>query len=383
VVATELAWPDHLVSVEEAQRWISSVLPEQPDVVGPIAVHRVKAWGVTARFLVRSTSAGQCRPGLEGGNETEVVFKASLLRLFRTAPRIHRLLARRRLGVVPDLIASEERDDGAWMLFRPFEGTRVASLKRLEPLLDIARCIARVQVTVASLPKWERGGLPRFPIERIPEAFDEVLREIVDRNLVYWEIHRDRLASDLHISPDLLSVDLVDRLTQFRSNISERTADLQDGGWPESIDHVDLHTNNAVLRSNESILIYDWEEATLSCPFFSIDRLLEDARAHDARRSSASKRRRDWLGSSPAERSVRDAYLETLPWQTREWRERALELALCLSPIKAAYEGKVFAEALRWEHGCPWLAASAMITALRRWGIMARFPRAAPGRPGL
>jgi hypothetical protein len=84
---------------------------------------------------------------------------------------------------------------------------------------------------------------------------------------------------------------------------------------------------------------------------FSIDKLLLAAEDDEAGGSSAA--------------TVRDAYLETLPWKIREERERAFDLALMLSPIRYAYADKLFAEALGWKAAEP--VATWVALALERW----------------
>ena len=57
--------------------------------------------------------------------------------------------------------------------------------------------------------------------------------------------------------------------------------------------------------------------------------------------------------------------MKTLPWRTREERERAFDLALLLSPIRYAYSDKLFAEALGWNAAEP--VATWVALALERW----------------
>jgi aminoglycoside phosphotransferase (APT) family kinase protein len=73
-----------------------------------------------------------------------------------------------------------------------------------------------------------------------------------------------------------------------------------------SIDHVDLHGGNAVLAPDGGLTLFDWEEATIGMPMFSLGRLLDDARALDAAPGSSR--------FSATEIAGRDAYLQPLPW---------------------------------------------------------------------
>src|SRR5262245_34434052 len=92
----ERAWPAALVDADEVRGWISSALPGQPEVVGPLLGHQAKEWGVTASFAAAGPQA------------REVIFKAAAHPLFTAAPRTYALLSRRCAGSVPELLAWTE-----------------------------------------------------------------------------------------------------------------------------------------------------------------------------------------------------------------------------------------------------------------------------------
>ena len=165
----------------------------------------------------------------------------------------------------------------------------------------------------------------------------------------------------------------------IRAHVAAWARELSNGGWPASIDHVDLRTANAQRLEEGRLLVYDWEEATVSCPFFSLDRLLDEARTLDRPESAEGKGdafaaaanvtvNGTALCGGAHEIAVRRAYLERLPWRSAAERERGLDLALCLAPIKFAQECKVFTHALAWD--CQWstLTAFCVARALQRWG---------------
>ncbi len=353
----EPAWPDDLLSAARARHWIRSALPGRPAVAGPTWVHRAKPWGVTARFAVRAAG------GVGGTEPAEVVFKATHLSLFAGAPRVYALLARHVPEAVPELLAWERSGDRAWMLFRPFADPTVEATGGLEPLLALARTLARVQVAVATLPAAEMAGLTRSSVRQVPALLDEVVRDVRDRLLLAWEADGGRMARRFGVPADLLT-----RIEAHRDAVVAWTEELAAGSWPETVDHVDLHTENAVLRPDGGVLILDWEEAVLSCPFFSLDRLLMDARVRDPDDGADPWQRPDANGAplGAAEHAVRRAYLDALPWGTAAERERAFDLALRLAPIKTAHEGRVYADALGW-NGIPPLTAYCLVRALRRW----------------
>jgi hypothetical protein len=347
----EHAWPEALVAAGAVRSWIASALPGRPQVVGPILIHMAKAWGVTASFALMGV-----------GPAREVVFKACLLPRFATsAVRIYPLLDRLCPGAVPHVLATQAQPDGAsWLLFDAFDGRPVAETDEIDALLALARTLAQIQVAVADAPETEKAGMPCAPIGMATVWFDATLVDVRGRYAAFWQGIGRELAAQFHLPPDVAG-----RMATYRPHLAAWARELDRGGWPLTIDHVDLHGENAVVRPDGGILIFDWEEANLSCPFFSLDRLLDDAHEMAEERTTEIGR------YTPAERALRGAYLATLPWGAAEARVRALDLALCLAPLKTAYEAGALAAALGWPEGAPHIAAWALGRALPRWERMA------------
>ena len=363
--AQQPTWPEALLPAEAARAWIAASLPGNPPVVGPLIVHQAKEWGATASFaaLGAQTMVSGARRG------REVILKVAALPLFAAAPRLAALLHAIAPDVVPEVIAWEQRNtDGLSLtLFRPFEGRPVDETHALAPLLEMARTLARIQVAAAALPAEETASLPRTPVARLPELFEVVLRDVRERQMAYWTTSGEgcAIARQFALPPDLLA-----RLEAMRPHIATWAAALAAGPWPETVDHVDLAAENVVQRADGGVLIFDWEEAVLSVPFFSLDRLLNDARELDLGERAA------WSPASasgvplytPSEVALRDAYLAALPWGTPAQRERAFALAMALAPIKTAHEGIVLGEALGWDAaGSSFGTAWALARALPRW----------------
>jgi hypothetical protein len=347
----EHAWHDDLVDKRAVCSWIAAVLPDIREVAGPVYVHQAKEWGVTASFLVTDHTS-----------EREVIFTAQWLRLFSGAAKIAELLDRVCPGKVPQLLAWEPRGDGAWSLFAAFDGQPIQSLG---DLCDAARTLAEIQAAVAAQPAVERAAIPRVGVRVVPRLYEAVLRDVRERQLSFFEGEGSHLAEQFEVPPDVVA-----RMEWLRPHIAAWTDELLGGQWPDSLDHVDLYRGNIIRQPAGGILIYDWEEANLSCPFFSLDRLLDDAREleePDSRPGSALY--------TAAERVVRDAYLAALPWGDAAGRERGFDLAMCLAPIKTAYESIVLAETLGWEEGCPHITAWALGRALPRWWSMSASSR--------
>jgi hypothetical protein len=331
------AWPSRLLSVVHVRRWIATALRPSHGrvaVAGPVEVYSRKGnpWSVTARFAVRART----------GPETAVVFKAVLLPRSFYLPRVERLLMRVCPEHVPELLVAEVLDEPTfpdprprarwapevvrtqrgrlYALYRPFAGVPVYQSERPEAVVELARTLARIQVAVAARPEAETDGIPRVPPAAVATQYEAWLRYVRDHHLPRWERGSGRSPRDLGDPRRVL-----ERLERLQAKVRAWAEELRAGGWPLTIDHTDFHHGNAVVQADGRIVVFDWVEAVLSSPFFSLEELL-------------------WRpGVRAAE--VRDAYLDALPWQTRARRERALELGARLSEVKNAYNYEVFWEA--------------------------------------
>lgn len=325
---------------------------------------------MTARFAVadRAWSDG-------------VVFYGCALPIYSYTPDVYRVLMPRVPGLVPDLLAWTNRSDQLWSLLRPFTREKLSAAPSLAALEDLARLIAGIQTAVAGLPRDEWGEVPHLPVGRFPALFGEILSDVRDRHLAAWQADGGAIARRFGLPADPIAA-----LSAYRESVEAWARELGDGDWPDTIGHDDLQGDNAVRLPDGRLLLYDWEGASVGCPFFSLDRLLDDARALDRpRRDSPSgdiladiadpTYGGTALAGSPAEQAVRDAYLGALPWGTREGRERAFDLALCLAPIRGAYIAKGHTLALGKEQAFPVLTAACVGRAVRRWRSMrAKYP---------
>jgi hypothetical protein len=333
-----LAFPEDWCPSAEVRSWIASTLGART-VTGPTDVLRVKDWGATASFVVGHVHQPMV-----------VVFHVCRLALFDRSPGIHRLLAECCPGRVPHLLAAAERSGQTWTLFRHFDGTPAGSVGRVGSLIELARAFAVVQTAVAAaLSEWT-ADLPRCSIECLPDWLDDLIGDIEARYEREWEADDGRLRRRLGIPGGMQ-----DRLARCRSSVVDWTAELQTAGWPESIDHVDLHANNAVFQPARELLIFDWEEAVMGLPFFSLDRLLYDARRIDLP-DEPFPPAAGAQTMTPSMIAVREAYISALPWATLQERRRAATLALLLAPIKAAHENRVFDDARGRSGGNAFLA---------------------------
>jgi len=268
------SWPGDHIALDAVSRWVASACGRE---VEPPEILQTKRWGVTARF-------------------GRVVLKASFTPLFPQVTEVHALLERIVPEGAPRLIASEMVDGQLWTLFEHLQGDTAEEMGTPGALEATARELARVQAAVAKL---DLTRLPSFDVRSVPGALleDDMSDQPVE--LVQWL--RDAQPS-LQLDADALAE------------------------VPPSLDHPDVNGSNAIMLDDGRAILLDWEEATVGCPLFSLDRLLDEA--HEL----------------SAVEAVRDAYLDILRAGGLEQVERAMRLA----PLKLAHESRAYARALGW-----------------------------------
>lgn len=352
MTSDDIKWPEELASESEARRWVSASLPAGQAVAGQARIIGKNNGGFTARFTV-----------IAPGTEQDVVFKTNFLPQFRSSGRLSAVLSRLCPGDVPHLLAWRELPERVDTLFQLFVGQEITRASSLEALCEMARALARVQTRVAAMPD-AMLGLPRLSLEQVPALLDLLILDI--QNRYHSRFHAD---DDALIKRFDIPADFVERLMFFRPKLDEWAAELATLRCPESIDHVDLLPHNAALQEDGHVLIYDWEQATIGCPLFSLDVLLAFAQDWEENFSQGLTIRPEQETDGAA--TLRKAYLEALPWGTWEERERAFTLALCLSPVRYAWaEGLLatqFGQEEWWAEDMAWW----LTRALRRWERLA------------
>ena len=270
------AWPNEHIALDAASRWVASACACEVDTP---EILRTKRWGVTARF-------------------GSVVLKASFTPLFPQVIDVHDLLEKIVPEGAPRLIASEMVNGQLWTLFEHLQGATAEEVGTPEALEATARELARVQAAVAKL---DLTRLPVLDVRRVPGILLEDDLSDLPVELVQW----------LHDAQPSLQLD------------ADALADI-----PPSLDHPDVNGSNAIMLDDGRAILLDWEEVTVGCPLFSLDRLLGDA--HEL----------------SAVETVTEAYLDTLRMGGLEQVERAMRLV----PLKLAHENRAYARALGWPH---------------------------------
>ncbi len=270
------AWPEEHIALEAAARWVASACGREAE---PPQILQTKRWGVTARF-------------------GSAVLKVSFTPLYPQVIELHALLKRIEPAGAPRLIAIQTVDGQLWTLFAYIPGATAAEVGTPAALAATARELARVQAAAAKL---DLKRLPVCDVRSVPGAL---------------------LEDDLSDQPEQLVQWLRDAQPSLQHD-AEALADI-----PPSLDHPDVNASNAIMLEGGRTLLLDWEEATVGCPLFSLDRLLDDA--HEL----------------AAVKPVLDAYLAAFGAGGAEQVERAMRLV----PLRRACENRAYARALGWPH---------------------------------
>ena len=252
-----------------AQAWIEA---QVDGAVGDAEEVRIRPWSAVLR---QPTGTG------------DVYFKANLPAL-ANEPGLTRLLHRISPGHVLDVMADDPAE--GWMLQADGGPTLASMLEgtddgvRLEGMLA---AYAEVQVRAAGhVQELLAAGAPDRRLPRLRPLFEGLV----------CDDHPGRL--------------------RLSGRVGELAAELDAHGLPATIDHSDLHAWN-VLAPGGRYTVFDWHEAAVTHPFFSM-LVATRSIAHDHER-------------------LVDAYLE--PWAghgSRPQLRAALDLALRLGPLTRA-----------------------------------------------
>jgi hypothetical protein len=149
-------------------------------------------------------------------------------------------------------------------------------------------------------------------------------------NIATWETE-DRAMARRYNLPN----NSVDTLNSFHSDICTWAHELATGGWPLSLDHVDCHANNAFVQPDGPLILYDWDEAILSCPFFSLDRLLDSASNLDKKHQPEQINPEN--ASFSTEHLVRQMYVNTRSYILSSYSSKTSDMVYYSDPIKIVF----------------------------------------------
>jgi hypothetical protein len=283
--------------IEAATTWINAQLAQRGiERLGDVEQPHVRPWSCVLRV---PTAAG------------DVFFKA-------TAPALAHETA---LTVAvtrwhPDRTLEPLAADTArgWMLL-PDGGTRLRAVLTATPVPDVRHWLRL-------LPLYAE-----MQIELAGRTAELLALGTMDRRLASLPAQYEELLSD----PTALSLGQEDGLTESEyahlrkltrrlTSLCERLAEY---GIPETLQHDDLHDGNIFVRGDGRYTLFDWGDACVSHPFFSLLVTL-----------NSIADRLGWADDAPELAPIRDAYLES--WEefgSREDLNEAVRLARTLGMV--------------------------------------------------
>jgi hypothetical protein len=293
------AWTDP-EWLSEAHAWIHERAADSgANVTGTIEQPHVQLWSTVLRV---PTSEGDL---WFKANHPTSAYEAAVVRV----------LADTRPDVVPALRAVDlER---GWMLMGD-GGERLREVvereRSLERWLDVLPRYGELQRDVsAHADDLVRLGAPDRRLATLPAQYERLLEQT------------DGLTDEEH-----------DRLTRAVPYVRETSRTLAALGIPETIQHDDLHDGQVFVRDG-GYLFFDWGDACISHPFFSMSVTLEGVLAWGL----------DDVAGSVDVTPFRDAYLGSFAGDAaRADLDAALESALRLGWLCRALSVRMFADAL-------------------------------------
>lgn len=351
-ILTSEKWDNKHVSIDEIKRWIISSWREAKEIIGPIKVFRSNDWGITALFKIVFNE----------GFEKEIVCKVGFLKIFETSADIYNLLKETVPKSVPNIIKSQFIDGKTWLQFEVFKEKSIDEVNKLQSLIEIAKKMSEIQVRTSEFIKKNKSSISVINIESIMDLFEVLLH----RYLKKWIEEGENISKDLNMSLEVYNSIFNEKsIEELKKKVKDLCEELSEFNIPYSIDHVDLHSGNAAILENGEMLIYDWEEAVFSCPFFSIDKLLDEAAKLEGVQEVSSNGL--WTKN---EIFIRDNYLLAFNDLENNKKYRAFDAAMCIAPIKYAYQGTFFLKQVGWHEIAPVLIAESIAKAYRRCNLI-------------
>lgn len=345
-------WREDLVKVSDAKQWIVSNISDADSVDGPIEVFRSNDWGMTALLKVNKTNGF-----------IEVVLKIGFLPLFKTSPSIYQSLEELNSNHVVSYITGQIKESQTWLLFEKFDGEQVREFDNYELISEMAVTMARLQVDFRNLSEKVKRDIPAYDYQKLKRTLEEYISRAVDEFAPVWNSEAHQLNENFNLSIENLEAiskqENLKKMIEVSNEVCDKLAQLN---APLSIYHIDFHTNNASLSEKGEILLYDFEEAVITNPFFVLDKLLYEV-SDIEKDTNLVNLHIQW---TPAQRELMNTYLEEFKDIDESLKLKMFDLAMIVSPLLYGYLGTFFLKQVGWEKSMPGYMAESFITAFTR-----------------
>ena len=319
------------------RRWLDGLpdfirrsLPHVQTVTDPIAVYAMYDDGPDQRATLRY--------GTDNPEHPEVVVKVNRYSFLSGSPAAHRLVSRCSPAYVPWVIAAEVSPSGSLILLAIFEGRPLNGVAGMEPLLKMAKTLAKIQLDCAEAAA-VATGLETVRTADLPRLFDECLANI-EAHFAAWQGDDGKIEKAMGFP----GCEVLNRLRPLRPKVDEWVTAVEAAAIPLSIDHGDCHSGNAALTADGSVLLFDWENACRSHPFFSMEKVLTAGWGLDTGNTGGPW---GYVRNTPTQDVLKRAYLGEFGRVTPVL-DRAFDAAMCLAVIKEMLHE------MEWARRCGW-----------------------------
>ncbi|MBB6452349.1 thiamine kinase-like enzyme [Salirhabdus euzebyi] len=303
-----LKWNNKKVKLEKAREWIKDSFDECVEVIGPIEIFRSNDWGITSLFEIKT-----------GQDTKSVVLKIGFLSIFKPSVSIYETLSKLHSKHLPTFLCGETKENFTWLVFEKFDAQLVRELDSRSAYRKMGKTMGRIQKELAPIVKLD-DKIPSLPIGKLAVLLPDFVK---DKYAKYKGVWKDKLSNqDVKV--------IIENVTKILSQLNEKLV---------SIHHLDFHGKNAAIdnRTGE-VILFDFEEAVITHPFFTLDKLLREVKELD----KVTDKNNGWTS---VQQDIIHAYLEVFGKSQKEF-----DLAMVVAPIVEAYLGSFFIKEVGWEN---------------------------------
>ncbi|QHE51644.1 hypothetical protein [Pontibacillus sp. HMF3514] len=341
----ELKWNEEKVSLTDVRAWIEKATNSH-HVKGPTKIFRSNDWGITAMFQ----------------GDQDYVCKIAFLPLFQTSPSIYTFLNSLESPHLPHVIKAENFNGQTWLLFTPFEGEVDSKTDSIDDIVQIARTLALIQNQATHK---DYKDIPVYSVADVESECLDFISHVKERYQEDYKQNSQLISKNLSVEQtELELLALEETYTYLRKEIKKACSSLAQYPIPLSLYHLDLHIGNAAKLDNGEMLIFDWEEAVITIPFFSINKLLQNAKRTNMSKNETGK----YLTWTENESLVIQTYLQTLNLPIKhEEATKLLDISMSVVPVFYACLSFQFIKQVGWEKSAAGMIAEDILLAFHRF----------------
>jgi len=341
----ELKWDEEKVPLTEVQAWIEKAI-DSHDVKGPTKIFRSNDWGITAMFQ----------------GDQDYVCKIAFLPLFQTSPSIYTFLNSLESPHLPHVVKAENINGQTWLLFTPFEGKVDNKTYSIDEIVKIARTMALIQNQATQK---DYKDIPVYSVADVESECIDFISHVQERYQEDYIQNSQLISENLSLEQtELELLALEETYTYIKKWIKKACRSLAQHPIPLSLYHLDLHMGNSAKLDNGERLIFDWEEAVITIPFFSINKLVQDAKKTNTNNDETGK----YLRWTENENIVIQAYVQTLDLPIPyEETAKLMDLSLSIVPIFYASLSFQFIKQVGWEDSAAGMIAEDVLLTFHRF----------------